>query len=234
MKKTTLIVTCEHACNTIPASYQHLFTQNPILLSTHRAYDIGSLTIAEHLHHHFQCDYHRTYVSRLLIDCNRSLGNPSCFSDYTNSFSLVEKQKLVAEYYRPYRQAVEEAVKNHIEKSQQVLHISVHSFTPELNGVTRNAAIGILYDPNRHAEKEVARIWRGLLLMQTPSYIIRMNYPYKGTSDSFTRSFRRIYAESDYIGIELECNQLLLQDPDSLQNLARELADSLGELLQVV
>ncbi len=49
--------------------------------------------------------------------------------------------------------------KNNIQNNQQVLHLSIHTFNPVEKGKMHNAAIGLLYDPKRHAEKEVARIF---------------------------------------------------------------------------
>jgi predicted N-formylglutamate amidohydrolase len=39
----------------------------------------------------------------------------------------------------------------------------VHSFTPALRGVRRNADLGLLYDPARAGELALARRWRAAL-----------------------------------------------------------------------
>ena len=230
MKPTILFISCEHAVNTVPPAYAHLFQKHKSLLQTHRAIDFGAIDIATHLKHHFNCDSTSATVTRLLIDCNRSLTHPHCFSDLTNGLPDAEKQTLINQYYLPYRQQTEALIKGHIGRGYQVFHLSCHSFTPVFDGVTRNAGIGLLYDPKHHGEKEVARLWHGILSQKT-DYRVRMNYPYRGTSDGFTSELRKRYPESDYLGLELEVNQTLVNDKASLSRLTNALSDSLSELL---
>ncbi|MCX7117006.1 MAG: N-formylglutamate amidohydrolase [Legionellales bacterium] len=233
MKQTILFISCEHATNAVPDEFRHIFHSQEPLLKTHRGMDFGALEIATHLSQTFHCDSTIASVTRLLIDCNRSLTHPNCFSELTRELGAKDKQTVIDRYYRPYRNQAETLIKNHIEQGQQVLHISCHSFTPIFNGITRNASIGLLYDPRRHGEKEVARQWHGLLDLQT-DLRVRMNYPYRGTSDGFTSSLRRQYGEKDYLGIELEVNQTLVKDKTTLNTLTQALSISLGELLQLL
>lgn len=233
MKPTILLISCEHAVNTVPPAYQYLFHQHEALLQTHRAIDFGAIEIATHLQHSLNCDYTSATVTRLLIDCNRTLTHPHCFSEFTRSLPDSEKQQLVDQYYLPYRQQTEALIKGQIGRGNQVFHLSCHSFTPVLNGAIRNAGIGFLYDPKRHGEKEVAREWYGILSQET-DYRIRMNYPYRGNSDGFTSYLRKKYLESDYIGMELEVNQTLVNDTISLNTLVGALSSSLSELLQLL
>ncbi len=234
MKPTRLLVSCEHAVNTVPSAYLSLFHKHESVLKTHRAVDFGALEIAQHFHKAFSCDLITATVTRLLIDCNRSLNNAHCFSEFTQELSQSEKQKIIDQYYLPYRNQTEQLIQKHIDQGQQVLHISSHSFTPVFEGVKRNAGIGLLYDPSRHGEKEVAREWRGLLSQESPSFRVRMNYPYLGTSNGFTTALRKKHPEKNYLGLELEINQTLLADQASLDVLARILSTSLQELLQLL
>ncbi|MCP0913859.1 MULTISPECIES: N-formylglutamate amidohydrolase [Legionella] len=234
MKPTILVISCEHGGNDVPPQYALLFKDNAEILATHRAYDAGSLAIAEYLQQKFSCDFVYTTITRLLIDCNRSLNHPKCFSEFTKKLSRAEKQVLIDAYYLPYRRKLESLIQQHIALGHQVLHLSIHSFVPELKGVIRNAAISLLYDYQRHAEKEVARIWRGLLLEQTPAYRIRMNYPYRGDSDGFTSALRKQYSEKEYLGIEVESNQALIDHEYLFSQLLHVLSASLKDLLQVL
>ena len=233
MKPIALIISCEHAVNTVPPAYQDLFAGNESVLQTHRGIDLGALEIAHHLKP-LACGYTQATISRLLIDCNRTLTHAHCFSEFTQCLSETDKQTLVEHYYLPFRQETENLIQAKIKSGCQVLHLSIHSFTPELNGIKRNAGIGLLYDHTRHGEKEVARIWRGLLLQQTPTYRVRMNYPYHGNTDSFTTALRKKYTEHDYLGFEVESNQVLLADEPSREEVANVLSSSLQELLQLL
>jgi len=234
MKPIKIVMSCEHASNEIPLPYLYLFAQNQTVLATHRAVDIGAQVIADHLSQLLNCDYTKSTISRLLIDCNRTLRHAHCFSEFTRPLSQSAKQQLIENYYQPFREQTESIIQNHIERGHQVLHLSIHTFTPELNGIERNAAIGLLYDPSRHGEKEVARVWQEILFSQTPAYRVRQNYPYRGTSDGFTSALRKKYAEKDYLGLEIESNQALVQDEASLKQLLHALSESLKELLQVL
>ncbi len=234
MKPTIIVLSCEHASNELPAAYTHLFNGQQSVLSTHRAVDFGAREITDHLSQTLNCDYTKSTITRLLIDCNRSLTHAQCFSEFTRPLSTIAKQKLIDVYYQPYRQQTEAIIKKHIDLGHQVLHLSIHTFTPELNGVTRNAAIGLLYDSSRHAEREVARLWHELLLTERPAYRVRKNYPYNGKSDGFTSTLRKKYTQEQYLGLEVESNQALVQDSDAFKQLLHALSDSLNELRQLL
>lgn len=231
MKPVSVVLSCEHAVNTVPDPYLYLFTKEMPVLQTHRAIDFGASDIVAYLAQALGIEYTSATVTRLLIDCNRSLKNRGCFSSFVEPLSHTEKQSLIEQYYVPYRTAVQNAIQAKINANYQVLHLSIHSFTPILNGVTRNAEIGLLYDPMRHGEKEVARVFRGILIKQT-DWRIRMNYPYEGKSDGFTSALRKLYHEQDYLGFEIECNQALIKT--HLNIIQQQLAASIQELLIVI
>ncbi len=218
MKKLTLIISCEHAVNTIPDSYQSLFKPFKNLLESHQGIDFGALEIAIHFKDFFSCDLIQAHTSRLLIDYNRSLNN-HCFSEITKKLPKQKKQEIITQYYLPYRQTVIENIEKHLAEGAQVLHCSIHSFTPALNKSVRNAEIGFLYDPKRPLEKIIAKKWRLEIKKHTQQYRIRMNYPYKGISDGLTTSMRKKYSPEEYIGIEIELNQALTQNKDLLIHL---------------
>ena len=75
----TFIITCEHGGNRIPAPYRRLFREQSALLDSHRGYDPGSLVMAKALASAYRAPLVASTVSRLLIDLNRSIGNPQLF-----------------------------------------------------------------------------------------------------------------------------------------------------------
>ena len=230
MKKIALVISCEHAVDSIPVPYQSLFVPFKNLLASHRGIDFGALAIAEHLSKQISCDFIQATTTRLLVDCNKSVNHSHCFSEVTRDLPSEEKQRILDLYYWPFRQKVMAAIKKHIEQGSQVWHVSVHSFTPVLDGIVRNADIGFLYDPRRALEKAMARQWKMEIQKQTPEYKIRMNYPYLGVSDGFTSKMRKTYTSEVYLGIELESNQALTQNTQNLDSL-KILAISLLKLL---
>lgn len=232
MKKPVVILSCEHAVNTIPPEFSHYFTRHQDLLNTHRGIDFGAQAIAQSLSKSLNCYLLSATISRLLIDFNRSINQTGCFSEISNALQETEKNHLIAHYYQPFRQQIMQQIQSNIDKGYQVWHLSIHSFTPILNGVVREAEFGLLYDPAQESEKKMALSWQKLLKSQSKEWRTRLNYPYKGTADGFTTSLRTQFPDSDYVGIEVESNQALTQDPASLAKIIALLELTLVKLLQ--
>jgi len=146
-------------------------------------------------------------TSRLLVDLNRSIGHPNLFSEITRRLPNVTRREILARYYLPYRNRVEMAIAEAIKHGNRVIHISSHSFTPELDGQVRKADIGLLYDPSRPGERALCQRWQASLKTKAPGLTIRRNYPYTGKADGFTTYLRRRFPTDMYAGIELEINQ---------------------------
>ena len=146
-------------------------------------------------------------ISRLLIDLNRSIGHPRLFSAATRSAPPELRAKIVERHYLPYRVQVEHFVRKSVSRGRRVIHISSHSFTPELDGKLRRADVGLLYDPARPGETDLCARWKASLAAFAPELRVRRNYPYAGKGDGLTRYLRLRFADTAYVGIELEVNQ---------------------------
>jgi predicted N-formylglutamate amidohydrolase len=203
-----LLLTCEHGGNRVPARYARLFRGAAAVLRTHRGWDIGALALARHLSRRLRAPLLHTSVTRLLVDTNRSIGNRrTLFSEFVRELADVEKRRILEDHYLPHRRAVEAAVARGVARGDPVIHLAVHSFTPSLRGVRRNADLGLLYDPARPGDLALARRWRAALREVAPGLRVRMNYPYRGTSDGIQTELRRSFAAHDYVGVEIEMNQ---------------------------
>ncbi|MDI9818740.1 MULTISPECIES: N-formylglutamate amidohydrolase [unclassified Legionella] len=231
MKPARLILSCEHGVNTVPPVYQDYFVDQEALLHSHRGIDFGSLAIASYLSQALNCELIQAKATRLLIDCNRSLSHPRCFSEISAPLPKAVKEEIIQQYYLPFRKAVEKSIANHISQGYQVLHLSIHSFTPVIDNLMRNADIGLLYDPARSTERILAKEWQSKLNHHC-TLRVRMNYPYRGISDGFTSALRRQFSEHDYLGLEIENNQALVSDDNSLKYLSESLVMTLKSLLQ--
>ena len=208
--KNRILITCEHGGNRIPSAYKDLFRGHEALLKTHRGYDPGALTMAREMARAMDAPLHVSTISRLLIDLNRSIGHPRLYSEATRSADTQVRRKILEQYYLPYRESVESDIRESVSLGYRVIHISSHSFTPELDGDVRNGDIGLLYDPARAGEEKLCARWQVFLRKALPHLTVRRNYPYTGKSDGFTAYLRRCFSEDVYWGIELEINQRIV------------------------
>jgi len=204
------LFTCEHGGNRIPALYRPLFDGYEALLKTHRGYDAGALLMARTLARSFEAALVVSTISRLLIDLNRSLGNPAVLSPATRRASAAQRAQIVARHYLPHRQRVEHLVRQSIADGRRVVHVAAHSFTPELDGKVRTADVGLLYDPRREGEANLCAAWQEGLSQAAPQLRVRRNYPYAGKGDGLTSHLRQRFSSSAYLGIELEINQAIV------------------------
>ena len=227
MNKTTLILSCEHACNRIPMEYKGLFSGYENVLKTHRGYDIGVLSLAEHFSKMFNVKLFKTDVTRLLVDVNRSLWRRTLFSEITKTLSKKVKDTILNDYYYPHRNEITRYIEHESANGQKLLHIAFHSFTPVLNATERNAEIGFLYNPQRKNEKTISKQWKKNLQVFFPDWRLRYNYPYRGKPDGLTAHFRRMYPDKKYLGIELELNQKFVNSHDAFpQDICNKISDS--------
>lgn len=207
MSAASILVTCEHGGNRVPQRYRHLFRGWEGILDSHRGHDPGALDMARYLSRTFGCHLEYATVSRLLVELNRSVGHRTLFSDVSRSLGPQARTDVLHRYYYPYRERIEEHIERLVSSGRTVVHISSHSFTPELDGCVRNADVAWLYDPKRWREALLCRTWKGAMKALRPSLRLRRNYPYRGSDDGLTTHLRRRFPPSRYLGIELEVNQ---------------------------
>jgi len=199
-----LVITCEHGGNTIPEEYKSLFPDNTVL-ETHRGYDLGALDVFNYLQPLADYSNYST-TSRLLIELNRALGHKNLYSEFSKKLPINTKKQIIKQYYTIYRSAVSDYIEASIKNNNDVIHLSIHSFTPQLNQEIRNCDIGLLFDSRKANEKEIAVALKKSIIVQNPNYRIRFNYPYLGKSDGFTTTLRKQFPKH-YSGIEIEINQ---------------------------
>lgn len=164
------------------------------------------------------------------MESNRSPTNPRIWSRYTKGLPAEERERILERYWRPHRQAVQERIAAALARGERVVHVAVHSFTPVMGGVVRNADVGLLFDSRRKHESAFARRWAASLRARDPALRVRYNYPYLGLADGLATALRRLHPASGYLGFELEVNQARATAPD-WRRLGNLLAASLEEIL---
>lgn len=224
----SLLLTSEHGGNRVPEEYRSLFRNAKHELNSHRGYDPGSLELARLLAKATGAPLIGTEWTRLLVEVNRSPRHRRLFSEFTREQPTNVRQQIVANYYEPHRRRVENKLVEMVQRHSLVVHVGVHTFTPELDGVVRNAEIGLLYDPARRKEQTFCVAWSQQLKLALPELRVRRNYPYLGKSDGLVTYLRRLFSPREYLAIELEVNQALpLGSPAKWKRVQQLLADSL-------
>lgn len=216
-----VLITCEHGGNRIPPELATHFRGLAGVLDTHRGYDPGALAMARAIARRLRAPLVASTVSRLVIDLNRTLGNPRAWSATTRALPVALRRRIVQRHYTPHWRRVEAIVDPAVAAGWRVIHIAAHSFTPDLDGNVRTADVGLLYDPARPGEASFAAAWKDALVAASPGLRVRRNYPYAGKGDGLTRALRRRFPAARYVGIELEVNQALALANDIRARTAR-------------
>jgi len=225
------VVSCEHASATVPAEVA--LGLSPAEQATHHAWDEGARPLARTLAAALGCAPLEGTVSRLVVDLNRAEDNPEVVPAVSFGLAVpgnaalapAERERRLAVYHRPYRRAVRAAVDAAVAAAGRCVHLSVHSFVPVLAGLRRDVQVGVLFDPARPWEVEVAHDL--LAALREVGWDARANEPYLGTDDGVTTWLRGRLPAAAYAGIELEANQSLLAGPEALRRLARDVSAAL-------
>lgn len=221
-----LVVSCEHAGHHVPAAYRSLFRGHADALKSHRGWDPGALDLARAIAQANYAPLLANTTSRLVVECNRSIGHAQLFSEFTRDLDTADHMRVLASIYHPHRRAVDIAVRRALRRYKRVVHVGVHTFTPVLNGKRRSADVGLLYDPRRRFEVEVADALAKRLRAEMPKLRVRRNYPYRGWTDGLTTTLRGRFSAGRYAGIELEVNQALLHNLVAWKRVRRALAEA--------
>ncbi|GAB4546255.1 MAG: N-formylglutamate amidohydrolase [Phycisphaerales bacterium] len=222
-----VVLSCEHASNTVPDAFLHLFDDARHVLATHRAYDPGAIHIAGRMRDLLGVPLHHTTLSRLLIEANRSLHHPELFSEFARTLPPEVKRALIDEHHTPHVTAVTETVDLAIRSAGHALHVGVHTCVDVLDGMSRELDIALLFDPAREWESLLCAHWRLDLETQAPHLRIRFNEPYLGTDDGLTTSLRAVFPATRYAGIEIEVRQGLVTTEADAHTVADLLARTL-------
>ena len=223
-RERRIVLTCEHGGNRVPRSAAKIFRGWQRLLAGHRGWDPGALAVARLLARQLDAPLVSSTNTRLLVDLNRSPHNPAVFSLITRELPKAKRQQLLERWHHPHWEEVRRVL---FDEPGPVLHIAVHSFTPNLRGKRRNFEIGLLYDPRRTEERAYALELGRRIRHERPDLRVRRNQPYKGISDGLATALRRELSPSRYLGIELELHQGALAKEDAPRDYANLLASVL-------
>jgi len=228
-----ILLSCEHASNAVPREAAALFRARSMraALRTHRGWDPGAVGVARTLARLLHAPLQEGRATRLLVDLNRSSHHPKVLGDSVRTLPLSDRRALLARWHAPWRRQFALRLRAAGAGGRPVLHLSIHSFTPVLNGARRSMHVGLLYDPARKPERALAIAMRRELRAHRPGLVVALNRPYHGRADGHIPALRRHHAPARYTGIEIETRNDLIRSAAAQREFARLYATALRAAL---
>lgn len=177
-----LLLICDHAVNTLPAGYATLGLP-PDQLERHIAYDIGAWEVTKRTAALLGVPAISTRFSRLLIDVNRGLDDPTLIMRLSDGavvpgnrhIDAAERERRVRLYYEPYHLGIDGLIEQCVAAGVPPVLLSLHSFTHAWKGVPRPWHAAILWDRDYRFSVPLLDALRS-----DESIIVGENEPYDG------------------------------------------------------
>ena len=200
-----VLIVGDHASNRVPPEID--LGIDRALLSTHIGWDISVASLAQAI----GAPLFLGNVSRLVIDLNRDPGDPGIVPQLSDGHEIPgnrgDTSDRVALYWQPYH----DELAARIERTQPVLLVSLHSFTPTLQSKPDEARpweIGILYNSDDRA----ARV--AIAALEAAGVVTGDQLPYSGKELNATMNRHGEGTATPYLGIEVR--QDLIVDDDGV------------------
>jgi predicted N-formylglutamate amidohydrolase len=150
------VILCDHASNRFPPEFGDLGLVAEDR-EAHIAWDPGALGVSRHLSELLDAPLAYPTVSRLIVDCNRSLDAPNLIAALSERTIVpgnarltdTERRRRIAAVHEPYHRAIEALVASRLAAGRETALVAVHSFTPVYHGIARPWQVGILFDRDR-------------------------------------------------------------------------------------
>jgi predicted N-formylglutamate amidohydrolase len=176
------LLICDHASAAIPAALGNLGLDRG-QLRLHIAWDIGVAEVVRRLCPRLDAPGVLSGFSRLVVDCNRQLDDPSSIAQESDDIAVPgnrgldkEARRLRAEAcFWPYQQAIAERIAAALRRGRIPVLLSLHSFTPVMQGFERPWQIGVLSNHDRRVADRLLD-----LLKRDPVLVVGDNQPYDG------------------------------------------------------
>lgn len=226
-----ILLIADHACNHIPEKLDNLGLEAE-WQDNHIAYDIGTKALCEALQKKLHSRAIAARFSRLIVDPNRPLDHETLIPQLSDNIfvpgnadlSEKDKAKRIATFHAPYHEAISNEVARIGANGQTPVLVSLHSFTPVMNGQTRPWHAAVLwnhYDKLAHLTADALEA-RGDL-------VVGRNVPYSGKILNYTMD--RHAEAHDIPYVTLEIRQDLIENEASVNNWADILSDILLPIL---
>lgn len=226
-----VLLICDHASPVIPARYGELGLAQDCRYA-HVAWDIGAAEVTRGLARRLRCPAVLAGVSRLVIDCNRQPGDPtsippcSCEVEVPGNRAIDdgEADLRAEQWFWPYHHEIGTVLAHLFRHGTVPAMISIHSFTPRMNGQARPWHVGVLWnrDP-RMAGPVIER------LRAQAGLVVGDNEPYSGREINYSLDTHAGAAGLPHVSFEIR--QDLIADPAACAEWADRLAEALNPVL---
>jgi predicted N-formylglutamate amidohydrolase len=232
LAETPVLLVCDHASCRFPEALGDLGL-DPFARRCHLAIDVGAGPLTDKLAVTVGVTAVIARYSRLVVDCNRELMDPGAFLEYgdgilvpgNRNLAQAEKDRRAEAIYWPYHRAIDEQIKRLRKLGTPPVLVSIHSFTPVLNGVARDVQIGVLWDKDPRTAEVFIEEFRAA------GYVTGDNEPYSGKApQDFTIDHHAEEAGLPHVGIEVR--QDLIDDKLGIDRIApviRDIIESIPE-----
>ena len=200
-----VLLVCDHASRRFPQSLGTMGL-DPVARRSHLALDIGAGALTRQLAVELQVTAVLCEYSRLVVDCNRQLMDPGAFLEFgdgvivpgNRALHAADKASRANEIYWPYHGAIDAQIKRLQTLGVTPIFVSIHSFTPVLNGDSRSWEMGVLWDVDRATAEIFVHDLR------KAGYLVGDNEPYSGKApQDFTIDHHGESAGLPHVGIEI-------------------------------
>ncbi|CAN5905495.1 N-formylglutamate amidohydrolase [soil metagenome] len=163
-----LLLIGDHAGRAIPRSLDGLGL-TAADMDSHIAWDIGVAGLGERLAVRLEACFIRQTYSRLVVDCNRRPGASAAMPEISDGVTIPGNLGLDAteaaarrtEIYQPYQEAI--AAELDRRAGSPVILVSLHSFTPVMQGFVRPWRMGVLHrNDSAFSDRVLALLQRDL------------------------------------------------------------------------
>lgn len=211
----------DHAGREIPASLGDLGVPEAER-GRHIAWDIGVAGLGVLLSKALGAPYLRQRFSRLVIDCNRDPARVDAIPEVSDGAEIpgnraltpAARQARIAEVAEPYHAAIAAELDARAARGLATTLISLHSFTPRMDGFDRPWRFAVLHAGNSPYSRAVLARLRGEL----GEALVGDNQPYRMDEVDFTIPRHAGGRGLDYL--ELEVRQDLIADADGQARIA--------------
>ena len=223
-----LVLVADHARRALPSDHGSLGLP-AWEFERHIGYDIGVEGLTRKLAERLDAPAVMAGFSRLLIDPNRGEDDPTLIRQLYDGtiipgnypMSEEERARRMSAYFRPYHRAVWSMI-SAVQRASGVAPfvVSIHSFTPEMQGRARPWHAGILWDKDDRAVRPIIE-----MLEREEGMIVGDNEPYDGAlkgDTMYTHCIRPGFAH-----LLIEVRQDLIGNGDGEEEWAERLAPML-------